>query len=89
MTIARYGRWRYRKAVIARSRLIVFAEYCFEVPASSIGNAEFTAFHMKINQEVITLGVSVVFPRSYLGEGIKRNHAVSFLVLIGAVAFAF
>jgi uncharacterized protein len=38
---------------------------------------------------VITLWVFVVFAWSYLGESIKWNHAVSFLFLLGAVAFAF
>jgi hypothetical protein len=50
---------------------------------------EFTAFQLKIIQEVITLCVFVVFAWWYLGEGIRWNHAVSFLFLIGAVTFAF
>jgi uncharacterized protein len=33
--------------------------------------------------------VFVVFAWLYLGETIKWNHAVSFLFLIGSVAFAF
>jgi hypothetical protein len=38
---------------------------------------------------VIALCVFVVFAWSYLGESVKWNHAVSFLFLLGAVAFAF
>jgi hypothetical protein len=65
------------------------AEYCFQVPANRIGYGQFTAFQLKIIQEVITLCVFVVFAWWYLGEGIKWNHAVSFLFLVGAVTFAF
>src|SRR5450755_925811 len=93
MTFAWYGHLKYRHAplltVIVISWLIAFAEYCFQVPANRIGYADFTAFQLKIIQEVITLCVFVVFAWSYLGESVKWNHAVSFLFLLGAVAFAF
>jgi uncharacterized protein len=93
MTIAWYGHLKYRKAplfaVIVVSWLIAFFEYCFQVPANRIGYGEFTAFQLKIIQEVITLCVFTVFAYFYLGEGIKWNYAVSFLFVIGAVTFAF
>jgi uncharacterized protein (DUF486 family) len=93
MTFAWYGHLKYRQAplmaAIVVSWLIAFAEYCFQVPANRIGYGEFTAFQLKIIQEVITLCVFVVFAWWYLGEGFKWNHAVSFLFLVGAVAFAF
>ena len=93
MTIAWYGHLKYRQSplflAIFLSWLIAFAEYCFQVPANRIGYGEFTAFQLKILQEVITLSVFVVFARWYLGEAIKWNHTVSFLFLVGAVAFAF
>ncbi len=93
MTIAWYGHLKYRKApllaVIMVSWLIAFFEYCFQVPANRIGYGEFTGYQLKVIQEVITLCVFVVFAWSYLGEGIKWNHAVSFLFLVGAVTFAF
>jgi uncharacterized protein (DUF486 family) len=89
MTIAWYGHLKYRKAplltVILVSWLIAFAEYCFQVPANRIGYGEFTAFQLKVIQEVITLCVFVIFARSYLGESIKWSHAASFLFLVGAV----
>src|SRR5579864_7816370 len=72
MTIAWYGHLKYKKAplvaVIVVSWLIAFAEYCFRVPANRIGYGEFTAFQLKIIQEVITLCVFVVFAWVYLGE---------------------
>jgi uncharacterized protein len=93
MTIAWYGHLKYRKAplfaVIVVSWLIAFAEYCFQVPANRIGYGEFTAFQLKIIQEVVTLCVFVIFAWFYLGEGIKWNHGVSFIFLVGAVVFAF
>jgi uncharacterized protein (DUF486 family) len=93
MTAAWYGHLKYRKAplvtVIVVSWLIAFAEYCFQVPANRLGYGEFTAFQLKIIQEVITLCVFVVFAWSYLSERIQWNHAISFLFLIGAVVFAF
>ena len=61
MTIAWYGHLKYRKAplitVIVISWLIAFAEYCFQVPANRIGYGEFSAFQLKVIQEVVTLTV--------------------------------
>ena len=93
MTIAWYGHLKYRKAplfkVIVLSWLIAFLEYCFQVPANRIGYREFTAFQLKVIQEVVTLCVFTAFAWLYFGEEIKLNHVVSFLFLIGAVAAAF
>ena len=59
MTIAWYGHLKYRRApliaVIVVSWMIAFLEYCFQVPANRIGYGEFTAFQLKIIQEIITL----------------------------------
>ena len=93
MTYAWYGHlkkpgWSMPKAILI-SWLIAFFEYCFQVPANRIGYGEFTAFQLKIIQEVITLCVFVVFAWIYLGEKVRWNHAVSFLFLVGAVTFAF
>jgi uncharacterized protein len=93
MTIAWYGHLKFRKApllaVIVVSWLIAFFEYCFQVPANRIGYGEFTAFQLKIIQEVITLCVFSVFAWLYLGERVKWNHGVAFVFLVGAVTFAF
>ena len=93
MTIAWYGHLKYRKSplllVIFVSWLIAFAEYCFQVPANRIGYGQFSAFQLKIIQEVITLCVFVVFAWTYLGEHIRWHHAASFACLVGAVGFAF
>ena len=93
MTFAWYGHLKYRKTplliAIVVSWLIAFAEYCFQVPANRIGYGQFSAFQLKIIQEVITLTVFIVFAWIYLGEKIKWNHLVSFAFLVGAVSSAF
>jgi uncharacterized protein len=93
MTVAWYGHLKYRSRplilAILASWLIAFFEYCFQVPANRMGYGEFTAFQLKVIQEVITLSVFVVFAFFYLGERLKWNYALSFLCIFGAVAFAF
>ncbi|MGA8230245.1 MAG: DMT family protein [Candidatus Acidiferrales bacterium] len=59
MTFAWYGHLKYPKLpmkwAILLSWLIALGEYCFQVPANRWGYGEFTAYHLKIVQEVITL----------------------------------
>jgi hypothetical protein len=40
-------------------------------------------------QEVITLVVFAIFSVTYLGEPLKWNHAVSFLLIVLAAYFGF
>jgi hypothetical protein len=75
--------------VILVSWLIAFAEYCFQVPANRIGYGEFTAYQLKIIQEIITLAVFVIFAFFYLGEAPRWNYLGSFACIVGAVVFAF
>lgn len=93
MTIAWYGHLKYKEValwkVILISWLIAFFEYCLQVPANRIGYGTFTATQLKIIQEVITLSVFVIFSMLYLNESFKWNYAISFLLIIGAVYFAF
>ena len=96
MTLAWYGHLKYLRgakwpllAVILISWGIAFLEYCFQVPANRIGYASFSATQLKIIQEVISLTVFSVFAIAILGEKLRWNHGVSFLLLLGAVYFAF
>ncbi|WP_058189526.1 DMT family protein [Terracidiphilus gabretensis] len=93
MTMAWYGHLKYRNTPLILAILaswgIALLEYCFQVPANRFGYGQFTAFQLKIIQEVITLTVFVVFAWLYLGEQMKWNYAVSFLFIMGAVVFAF
>ena len=93
MTLAWYGHLKFRNsplvvAILASWGIALF-EYCFQVPANRAGYGQFTAFQLKIIQEVITLSVFIVFAWLYFGERLKWNYGVSFLFLLGAAAFAF
>jgi uncharacterized protein (DUF486 family) len=93
MTAAWYGHLKYKQAplfaAIGVSWLIAFFEYCFQVPANRMGYGQFSAFQLKIIQEVVTLIVFVLFAYLYLGERLRWNYAASFLCIVGAVVFAF
>jgi hypothetical protein len=96
MTLAWYGHLKYLRgakwpllAVILISWGIAFFEYCFQVPANRIGYASYSATQLKILQEAISLSVFCIFAILVLGERLRWNHAVSFVLLIGAVYFAF
>ena len=104
MTLAWYGHLKLQQMgisanwplflVILVSWLLAGFEYCFQVPANRIGFAEnggpFTLMQLKVIQEVITLSVFTVFATlCFKGESLHWNHLVSFLLLIGAVYFAF
>jgi len=96
MTLAWYGHLKYLRgakwplfAVMLFCWGIAFFEYCFQVPANRIGYATFSATQLKIIQEVISLVVFSLFAIAVLGEKLRWNHGVSFLLLLGAVYFAF
>jgi uncharacterized protein (DUF486 family) len=93
MTFAWYGHLKHRTAplftAIVVSWLIAFGEYCLQVPANRLGYGRFTAYQLKLMQEVITLSVFVFFAYFYLGESLRWNHVVAFLFLLGAVGFGF
>jgi uncharacterized protein (DUF486 family) len=93
MTFAWYGHLKFKEVALWKVVLvswgIAFFEYCFMVPANRIGYGMFDAAQLKIIQEVITLVVFAVFSVLYLKEELKWNYAVSFLLIIGAVYFAF
>jgi uncharacterized protein len=95
MTVAWYGHLKFQniplwKAILA-SWLIALVEYCFMVPANKLGYAsgQFSAFQLKIIQEVLTLIVFGFFAVWVLKEPIKWNYSVSFILILGAVYFAF
>jgi uncharacterized protein (DUF486 family) len=97
MTTAWYGQLKLKvfegKAlwlVVLMSWGIAFFEYCFMVPANRLGYAGgFSAYQLKIIQEVITLSVFVVFAWLVLQEKLTWNYMVSFLLILLAVVFAF
>jgi uncharacterized protein (DUF486 family) len=97
MTFAWYGQLKLKVfegkpiwLVILMSWGIAFLEYCFMVPANRLGYAGgFSAYRLKVIQEVITLSVFVVFAWLVLQEKLTWNYAVSFALILLAVVFAF
>jgi uncharacterized protein (DUF486 family) len=92
MTIAWYGhlKWFPRDSlpkVILISWSIALLEYCFQVPANRIGYEVegFSAFQLKMIQEIITLTVFCFFTILVLKEQLRWNHLVAFgCILVGA-----
>ena len=88
MTFAWYGHLKFKGSwlplVILVSWGIAFFEYCLQVPANRWGHAVYNAAQLKTLQEVITLGVFVVFSVWYLGEPIKWNHLAGFALIVAA-----
>ena len=69
---------------------IAFFEYCLMVPANRFGyTGGFSAFQLKMIQEVITLIVFTVFAVLVLNESFELKHLISFCFLVGAVYFMF
>ena len=93
MTFAWYGHLKFKAAplliVVLVSWGIAFFEYCLQVPANRMGHGTFSAAQLKTIQEVLTLGVFVVFSIFYLHEPIKWNHLVGFGLIILASWFIF
>jgi len=93
MTAAWYGHLKYRGValwkVILISWGIAFFEYCLQVPANRLGYGQFSAFQLKIMQEVITLVVFLGFATFWLGERVRWNYGVALALILAAVYFAF
>lgn len=94
MTFAWYGFLRDKGIPLWKAILmswgIAFFEYCLMVPANRNGYlAGMSGFQLKITQEVITLLVFAGFATLYLKEPFKLNYMISFILVLGAVYFAF
>lgn len=93
MTAAWYGHLRFKGVALWKAVLvswgIAFFEYCLQVPANRIGYGQFTAYQLKIIQEIATLAVFIGFSALWLGETPRWNHLVALLLILAAVGFAF
>ena len=93
MTAAWYGHLKYRGVALWKVVLIswgiAFFEYCLQVPANRLGYGQFSAFQLKIIQEVITLSVFIAFATLWLGERVRWNYGVALALILAAVYFAF
>lgn len=93
MTFAWYGHLKYKAAplivVILASWLIALPEYILAVPANRIGSGVYSAAQLKAMQEVITLGIFVVFSVLYLGQKITVSHLIGFTLIASGAWFVF
>ena len=93
MTFAWYGHLKYKASpliiAIVASWAIAFFEYCLQVPANRLGHGRFSAYELKIIQELVTLAVFVLFALVWLRESPRWNHIVAFALLVGAACFTF
>jgi uncharacterized protein len=93
MTIAWYGHLRYKEVALWKTILVAWLialpEYMLQVPANRWGHGTFSAFQLKIIQEIVTLTVFCGFAVLYLREPLRWNYLVSFAFILGAVYFAF
>jgi len=93
MTLAWYGHLKFKSsalwlAILASWGLALF-EYIFQVPANRFGSDVFSVTQLKIIQEAITLTVFTLIAYVLFGETLKWNNLVSYVLLLGAVFFAF
>ena len=93
MTFAWYGHLKFKEeklwVVILVSWLIAFFEYCLQVPANRLGHGTFTASQLKVIQEVLSLMVFGFFSVFYLGESLKWNTILGFILILCAVFVIF
>ncbi|QYK54287.1 MAG: DMT family protein [Fimbriimonadaceae bacterium] len=92
MNMAWYGHLKFKEkpllVVILASWGIALLEYCLQVPANRIGNEVLTVTQLKVIQEVLSLATFGLFAIFMFREKFNYNHAISFVLLIGAVYFA-
>ena len=93
MTSAWYGHLRWKGVALWKVILVswglAFFEYCLQVPANRWGHGLYTAYQLKIIQEVISLVVFIGFAAIWLGETPRWNTLVAFALILTAVGFAF
>lgn len=93
MTIAWYGHLKDKTKpiliTILISWLIALPEYIFQVPANRIGSERLTLTQLKVSQECLTLIVFMAYAYFAFKEPVRWNNAVSMLLIVGAVYFAF
>ncbi len=94
MTIAWYWHLNHKELPLWRAILIswgiAFLEYCLTVPANRWGsNNGYSAFQLKVTQEVITLVVFSFFAVLYLKEPFHWRYLLAFGFLLAAVYTVF
>lgn len=93
MTYAWYGHLKNNDLKIWQAILIswciAFFEYCLMVPANRIGYKTFSAYQLKMIQEVISISIFIVFAVLFLDEKLKWNYLISFIFILFSIYFMF
>jgi uncharacterized protein (DUF486 family) len=94
MTTAWYWHLNHKEIPLWKAILIswgiAFFEYCLTVPANRLGSINgYSAFQLKIVQEVITLIVFAFFAVLYLKEPFQWKYLLAFAFLLAAVYVMF
>jgi uncharacterized protein (DUF486 family) len=104
MTIAWYGHLRFKEMAFFKSAglfkmillswCIAFLEYSLMVPANRMGSTmtggPFNMWQLKLIQEVVSISIFVIFTLLFFkAEKLGWNHAVGFILLLGAIYFFF
>jgi len=93
MNLAWYGHLKFKSAplwiAIVASWGLAFLEYLFQVPANRLGSSEWSVPQLKVLQECITLVVFSIVAFALFHARLQWNIAVSYVLIIGAVFFAF
>lgn len=93
MTFAWYGHLKHPQQALWQAVLlswgIAFFEYCLMVPANRLGYGVFSAYQLKLIQEIATLAVFAGFAWFWLGESLRWNHVAAFACMAGAAFFMF
>jgi uncharacterized protein (DUF486 family) len=93
MNLAWYGHLKFKDQplwiVILVSWGIALFEYIFQVPANRIGSYEWSVPQLKVLQECITLVVFSLVAFALFRTPVRWNFLVSYLLIVGAVFFAF
>jgi len=93
MTFAWYGHLKFKESplwmAVVLSWGLAFFEYTCQVPANRIGSEVMSLTQLKILQEAITLVVFTIIAFMFFDETLKWNNLVSYVLLVGAVYFAF
>ena len=93
MNLAWYGHLKFKNAplwmAIVASWGLAFLEYLFQVPANRVGSNEWSVPQLKVLQECITLAVFSMVAFALFHARLQWNIAVSYVLIIGAVFFAF
>jgi uncharacterized protein (DUF486 family) len=93
MTYAWYGHLKNTQLKLWQAILIswsiAFFEYCFMVPANRMGYKTYSAYQLKMIQEIVSISVFIAFATFFLGEKLKWNYLLSFIFILLAVYFMF